>query len=68
MAGTRESICVVLSRPTFLDLLDISEKFGVDEIDLQNKKLLDAGAISDWRYRDNSARLAAIKKGLADEN
>jgi hypothetical protein len=64
-AETEKAIPVVLSRPTLLDLILLSNKFGSTRLVKVNDEMFKAGSLPLSTYRRNIRRLSAIGKGQA---
>jgi hypothetical protein len=64
-AETEKAIPVVLSRPTLLDLILLSNKFGSTRLVKVNDEMFKAGSLPLSTYRRNIRRLSAIGKAQA---
>lgn len=64
LAETKKAIPIVLLRPTFLDLMKLSLRFGVDTLLEENELLFQLGEMTDYLHKKNLAWLRSIKKGL----
>jgi len=61
LANNEKAIPIVLSRPTFLDLMELSFKFGVDEIIKKNDELFQTNELSQYLYNKNNNWLQSIQ-------
>ena len=64
-ADTEKVIPVILSRPTFLDLVQLAGKYGVTRLAQENTNLFQSGAMSELTFARNARRLNSIKKAQA---
>ena len=65
MADQEASIPVVLSNPTFLDLLHIIKAFGYSKVVAANRHLFDAKLISARAFHRNADTIESCQNGIA---
>lgn len=61
LAETERAIPIVLSRPTFIDLIALAKKFGTQRLVRANVELFQAGDLPEATFRRNARRLGAIE-------
>ena len=64
-AETENAIPIVLSRPTLIDLIRLSNKFGSTRLVNVNDEMFKAGSLPLSTYRRNIRRLSVIGKAQA---
>jgi hypothetical protein len=64
-AESEKAIPVVLSRPTLIDLIRLSNKFGSAHLVKVNDEMFNAGSLPLSPYRRNIRRLSVIGKAQA---
>ncbi len=64
LEDTEAAIPIVLMRPTLLDLITLSIKFGSDELIKQNEILFQSNEMDERLYKRNLRRLLNIKRGI----
>jgi len=67
-AETEKGIPVVLSQPTFLDLVQLVNKYGVTRLTQENTNLFQSGAMSELTFARNARRLNAINNSLLSKD
>jgi len=65
--GTRESIPQVLANPTFLDLVQLVDRYGGACLLSANQTLHSAGQIPDFLFHSNTHSIRACMAGQASQ-
>lgn len=64
IADTEKAIAIVLCRPTLIDLIMLSLKYGSERMKKENNDLLAIGLISQKTHARNKRRLTSISDGI----
>jgi len=68
LSETEKAIPIVLSRPTLLDLIALSMKFGASRLIRENNEMLASGELSIALHHRNATRLNSIATGVSSDS